>query len=129
MSSKARELSELADTITVDGSGNFAFNSGYGSVATAYGCRAWVNWNGNSGSISGSGNVSSVTRTSTGAYDINFATNMPDTNYAVACCSGEARVDRGLSSNGLATNKLAMVYKSTAGSFADGNPLMVVVMR
>lgn len=29
-----------------DSSGNFKFNSGYGSVATAYGCRAWVNFNG-----------------------------------------------------------------------------------
>jgi hypothetical protein len=26
--------------------GDFQFNSGYGSVATAYGCRAWVNFNG-----------------------------------------------------------------------------------
>jgi hypothetical protein len=29
-----------------DSSANFKFNSGYGSVATAYGCRAWVNFNG-----------------------------------------------------------------------------------
>jgi hypothetical protein len=29
-----------------DSSGNFYMNSGYGSVATAYGCRAWVNFNG-----------------------------------------------------------------------------------
>jgi hypothetical protein len=29
-----------------DSSGNFKFNSGYGSVATAYGCRAWVNFDG-----------------------------------------------------------------------------------
>ncbi len=27
-------------------SANFQFNSGYGSVATAYGCRAWVNFDG-----------------------------------------------------------------------------------
>ena len=31
-----------------DSSGNFKFNSGYGSVATAYGCRAWVQFNGSS---------------------------------------------------------------------------------
>jgi hypothetical protein len=31
-----------------DSSANFKFNSGYGSVATAYGCRAWVNFDGTS---------------------------------------------------------------------------------
>jgi len=33
-----------------DASGNFQFNSGFGSVATAYGCRAWVNFNGTANS-------------------------------------------------------------------------------
>ncbi len=44
-----------------DASGNFQFNSGYGSVATAYGCRAWVNFNGTSTvAIRASGNVTKV---------------------------------------------------------------------
>ena len=30
----------------ITSAGLFQFNSGYGSVATAYGCRAWVNFNG-----------------------------------------------------------------------------------
>lgn len=29
-----------------NGTGEFGFNGGYGSVAPAYGCRAWVNFNG-----------------------------------------------------------------------------------
>jgi uncharacterized protein (AIM24 family) len=38
-----------ATTTLTDGvSGDFKMNSGYGSVATAYGCRAWVNFNGTS---------------------------------------------------------------------------------
>jgi hypothetical protein len=42
--------------------GNFEFNSGYGSVANAYGCRAWVNFNGTGTvAIRDSGNVSSIT--------------------------------------------------------------------
>jgi hypothetical protein len=42
----------ITNNLTVSGTGNnsiagtFQFNSGYGSVATAYGCRAWVNFNG-----------------------------------------------------------------------------------
>lgn len=65
--------------------GVFAFNSGYGSVTTAYGCRAWVNFNGTGTvAIRASGNVSSITRNGTGAYTINFTTAMPDANYSVA---------------------------------------------
>jgi len=52
-----------------DASGNFQFNSGYGSVATAYGCRAWVNFNGAgtlTGTYSQSGTTITVTITSHG---------------------------------------------------------------
>jgi hypothetical protein len=45
---------------TVTASGDLKFNSGYGSAATAYGCRAWVNFNGTGTvAIRDSGNVSS----------------------------------------------------------------------
>ena len=141
-------------------SGNMSFDSGYGSAAVAYGCRAWVNFNGaGTGTFAGgastvtriagsttatitcttahglltgsvvyvnppltiagtytvtvtsttqftivtaattaisavtitfslaliraSGNVSSVTKTSTGQYAVNFISAMPDTNYAM----------------------------------------------
>jgi hypothetical protein len=65
-----------------DASGNFRFNSGYGSAAVAYGCRAWVNFNGTGTvAIRASGNVSSITDNGTGDYTVNFTTAMPDTNY------------------------------------------------
>jgi hypothetical protein len=65
-----------------DSSGNFKFNSGYGSVETAYGCRAWVNFNGTgTPAIRESGNVTSITDNGTGNYTINFTTAMPDVNY------------------------------------------------
>ncbi len=65
-----------------DSSANFKFNSGYGSVATAYGCRAWVNFNGTSTvAIRASGNVSSITDNGVGDYTVNFTTAMPDINY------------------------------------------------
>lgn len=67
-----------------DSSGNFYMNSGYGSAATAYGCRAWVNFNGTGTvAITGSGNVSSITDTGTGSYTVNFTNSLPDTNYSV----------------------------------------------
>ena len=72
-----------ATRMTIDSSGNLKFNSGYGSVATAYGCRAWCNADlTGSGSIRDSGNVSSLTDRGTGRWQFHFATAMPDTNYA-----------------------------------------------
>jgi hypothetical protein len=149
----------VAGTTTLTGGvvGDLKFNSGYGSIATAYGCRAWVNFDGTSNSanlngayartspsttvtvtaiahglitgngvyldftsgtgadgeytvtvtgvdtftvttvastttsgavtlrrnpIKASGNISSIADNATGQYTINFATAMPDANYA-----------------------------------------------
>jgi hypothetical protein len=70
---------------TITAAGLFQFNSGYGSVATAYGCRAWVNFNGTGTvAIRASGNVTSITDNGTGNYTINFTTAMPDANYMMA---------------------------------------------
>jgi hypothetical protein len=71
---------------------NFQFNSGYGSVATAYGCRAWVNFNGTTNvggfcTVRASGNVSSVADNGTGDYTVNFTTAMPDADYAATGAS------------------------------------------
>jgi len=73
----------------IDSSGNLQFNSGYGSVATAFGCRAWVNFNGTGVvAIRASGNVTSITDNGTGDYTVNFTTAMPDTNYACLVTGG-----------------------------------------
>jgi hypothetical protein len=81
----------ITNNLTVSGTGNnsiagtFQFNSGYGSVATAYGCRAWVNFNGTGTvAIRASGNVSSITDNGVGDYTVNFTTAMPDANYSWA---------------------------------------------
>ena len=70
-----------------DSSSNFKMNSGYGSNAITYGCRAWVNFKG-SGTVEirESGNVSSITDNGVGDYTVNFTTAMPDANYAAIAC-------------------------------------------
>jgi hypothetical protein len=81
------------DALSVN-SGNLQFNSGYGSVATAYGCRAWVNFNGTGTvAIRASGNVSSITDNGTGNYTINFTNALPDANYALAAMGTSSGVD------------------------------------
>jgi hypothetical protein len=75
----------------LDSSANLQFNSGYGSVSTAYGCRAWVNFNGTGTvAIRASGNVTSITDHSTGNYTVNFTTAMPDANYCVTGTASRA---------------------------------------
>ena len=66
-----------------DSSGNAQINSGYGSLATGYVARAWVNFNGTGTvAIRASGNVSSITDNGTGDYTVNFTSALADANYA-----------------------------------------------
>jgi hypothetical protein len=77
-----RALTNGTERARIDSSGNFKFDSGYGSVATAYGCRAWVNFNGTGTvAIRASGNVSSITDNGTADYTANLTTAMPDANF------------------------------------------------
>jgi len=100
-----------------DSSGNFKFNSGYGSVVTAYGCRAWVNFNGTGTvAIRASGNVTSITDNGTGDYTVNFTTAFSDTNYAL---SGFIRSDLVTPDN---------VHNLTAGSSATKTTSAVRVL-
>lgn len=76
----------VIDTLT-DGSGNStsATNAIRGSA------KAWVRFAGATAAISASLNVSSVTRLSTGRYQVNFSTAFSDTSYAfagAASCDG-----------------------------------------
>lgn len=67
-----------------NGSNNLLMNSGYGSDAVAYGCRAWVNFDGTgTPAIRASGNVSSITDNYTGNWNVNLINAMPDTNYSI----------------------------------------------
>ena len=71
-------------------------NAGFGSNATAYGVRAWVNFDGTGTvAIRDGGNVSSITDNGTGNYTINFTNNMPDVNYAVNAISAYSLTTNG----------------------------------
>tara|TARA_B110000495_G_C23027315_1_gene610781 strand:+ start:2107 stop:2769 length:663 start_codon:yes stop_codon:yes gene_type:complete len=77
-------IANSVEQMRVTSAGLLSFNSGYGSVAPAYGCRAWVNFNG-SGTVAirDSANVSSITDNGVGDYTVNFTTAMVDANYSV----------------------------------------------
>ena len=99
-----------ANALTIDSSSNLQFNSGFGSVATAYGCRAWVSFNGTGTvAINDSANVTSITDGGVGIYTVNFTTNMPDANYSCVATPGYA-TDTSLNFN-------ASVHVPAVGSY------------
>lgn len=119
-----------------DASGNFLFNSGYGSAAIAYGCRAWVNFNGTGTvAIRASGNVTSITDNGVGDYTVNFTTAMPDANYC-SCVNSGNNAGSGFGSWTVAysvatstTTSLRIGAYSTAGSHQDQDQVMAAVFR
>jgi len=54
------------------------------TIGKNFRCRAWVSFNGTGTvAIRDSGNVSSISDLSTGRYEVNLTSAMPDTDYAV----------------------------------------------
>jgi len=109
-----------------DNSGNFAFNSGYGSAAIAYGVRAWVRFNGTGSNstnqtINGSGNVSTVFKNATGDYTVNFTNAFVDANYAVTHAGGIQYVEWGihLRHNSVAPTTSAYRFKNVTPNDLD----------
>lgn len=113
--------------------GDLSFNSGYGSVATAYGCRAWVNFNGTGTvAIRSSGNVTSITDNGTGDYTVNFTTAMPDANYTAVYGSGEGTATSGLrvaASSGNTTTTSRIAIRNLSNSLQDAEVICVSVYR
>ena len=113
--------------------GLLQFNSGYGSVATAYGCRAWVNFNGTGAvAIRGSGNVSSITDNNTGNYTINFTTALADTNYAgvFGCNDNGNSTGMNYRTGGTRTTSAFQVSTVADGAnLADNDMAMVAIFR
>jgi len=114
-------------------SGNLSFNSGYGSAAVAYGCRAWVNFNGTGTvAIRASGNVSSITDNNTGDYTLNFTTAMPDVNYAGVGSNG-TDVANGLlevTSSGKTVSAQRVISKNASNNTSvDQSLISVAIFR
>lgn len=117
--------------IYADGSGNLQANSGYGSVATGYLCRAWVNFNGTGTvAIRASGNVTSITDGGVGVYTVNMTTAMPDINYSFMNNGIVAGVTATRIAGQVANASSAVIYISNAaGTLADASEVYAAVFR
>jgi len=111
----ATNTGTATEQMQITGAGELQFNSGYGSVAAAYGCRAWVNFNGTgTPAIRESGNVSSITDNGTGDYTVNFTTAMPDVNYSFV---GGGQIDTSAADG----NRLTVSARRASGNIAVGS--------
>jgi uncharacterized protein (AIM24 family) len=121
--------------VTIDTSQNLQFNSGYGSVATAYGCRAWVNFNG-SGTVAirASGNVTSITDNGTGNYTVNFTNAITDANYSFNLSRGRTGSQNGgvvaaTNTNAPTTTALRIISFNEAYGGHDDDYMSVSIFR
>jgi len=115
------------------------FNSGYGSAAVAYGCRAWIKFNTiGTVSVSASGNVSSITDNGVGETLINFSNAMPDAHYAVSGAARDTNTNTfvigtlglGRSDSVKSTTQFeATVFQDSNGTLIDVPEVNVVIHR
>jgi hypothetical protein len=98
------------------------------------GAKAWVNFNGSSGAIRASYNVSSVTRNGAGDYTVNYTNAFADANYAAVYGGGFGSA----SDNSLkwAQGASPEIYSTTAirlynvgSTFSDSTQNSVAVFR
>jgi len=121
--------------VSMDTSGNLQFDSGYGSVVTAYGVRAWVNFNGTGTvAIRESGGVSSVADRGTGQYTVVLSTVMPDNNYcgvtsAIHDISSSTNRNRIANAFTKDTNEVYVNSFDTGGNASDVEQVNVVIVR
>ena len=118
---------------TIQGStGNLQFDSGYGSVATAFGVRAWANFNG-SGTVASDfngGGVTSMADLGEGTYRVNFSTAMPDTNYCmIAGSSNGATSVRSNCQQSKTTSLYEFKTNSDGGNTSDAQYGQVAFIR
>jgi hypothetical protein len=118
------ELTVASTGVTV--ADNLLFNSGYGSAAVAYGCRAWINFNGQGTiAIRGSGNITSIADNGTGEYTVTLTNAMPDANYAPVASD----FFYGETITGVLTTTTFKVYTYNQGSPVDASSVFVAVFR
>lgn len=120
----------MAGTLTIDtlkaSTGVLATQNGMSGIA-----KAWVQWAGSTGTIANSFNVSSVTRSTTGQYLVNFTTAMPSGSYGVGGfgkrSGGTPYPDSIVGGYPVSTSQLAVYTSNGGGSYEDFSNVSVAV--
>jgi len=98
--------------------------------------KAWVNFNGTTGAIRTSYNVSSVTRFSTGQFLVTFTNAMTDTNYCFQICARDANDGMGVPTaqadptRSVTASELPIIYNYPLNQqYYDSDTITVAVFR
>ena len=116
---------------------DFKFNSGYGSVHTAYGVRAWAQVNQTTMNLNGTGGVSSATDlVGSGHTRINFSFSLPDDNYVVVAAASNNNNFVGIEGNppsstqySVSSVDLRIIDASNIGQELTNGLLNIAVIR
>lgn len=132
-----------AGNFTIDNSGNArtltqAANTNNTTIATTQyvdripQIKAWVNFDGTVGSPTprASSNISSLTKSATGSYIMNFTTPLVDANYAAMGMGGFSAANGALVSIAMSTTSFHFgVWTASTGVFTDGDHIMCSIVR
>lgn len=108
------------------------FNDGNGTQVGTL-CRAWVNFNGTSATPitpRANYNVSSVTKSGTGSYVLNFTNALSDANYSVVGSVGPASAGgEALQTNSFTTTTVAIFTSTQTSGLLDRAYVCVAIFR
>jgi hypothetical protein len=94
-----------------------AATKGYVDSGSKAVCKAWVKFAGATGTVTASYNITSVTRTATGAYTINITTALADANFAIISnCTNTGGTSGWVTVNGQ-TSSSATIYTAYPVSY------------
>jgi hypothetical protein len=155
LASNAVETAKIADDAVTNDKLSLTANAGEikkalnaDNAPPIFACRAWVNFDGKRDSsgatttantarfIRASGNVSSVTKTGTGTFEIVFSTAMPDDNYvATGACDrdgsgigGTLSVEEGTIFSTGVTVRTAR-FATTSSAISNAENIHVAIFR
>lgn len=120
----------MAGQLTIDtlkaSSGVLATQNGMTGIA-----KAWVQFNGTAATITGSFNVSSITKNGTGDYTVTYTTAMPNANYSATGMAGQGTTGYSFinTQNSTYSTTTIQVYNCVHnGSLQDGTQISVQII-
>jgi len=119
------------NVMNVTSAGVLQANSGFGSVANAYMCRAWAAYTTSTipATLQNSGNISSLTDNGVGDVTLTFTNAMPDTWFSTVAAAELSSSNSDCAVIRLGTTNTVRVITTANSAFVDVPYISVAVFR